>query len=242
MSGFKAFWDWLNSLGLEPGSKTEGGDKPSPGQRPQTKIVPGSVAVARLLRTYRKNNWPVRPAGLINIAYVEGRNKDFSFNGDRPDAFDDLRIVWRLNSEGMAEIVGGPWWATTEPGAFWTHNRMNPAGAFHIAAGYQRAWTRGVYHAQPALRQVMPLHGTRDDEETDTRHPGEEVFGVFGVHHHGTPVRDRDHMGHSSAGCLVGFEGHDEFMALIDADPEEKAAVGRTMWGAAIIPPYLLEG
>lgn len=174
----------------------------------------------RCLRALRARKVPINVGNdVTNILYVEGCNTDGTPNRNRSNAFDDARIVLRVEETGLARILGA-WEATTEPGAFWTAHRMNPAGAFHIPLGYQAVWKMGEYHGHPALVQVLPIHGTRDDNEDFSRVGDEPDFGQFGVHHHGSSGRTRDDMGRSSAGCQVGMEmaGHLAFIRLISTD------------------------
>src|SRR4051812_33149900 len=88
-------------------------------------------------------------AGQINIVYVEGCNGDGTPNQNRPNAFDDVRLVLRMEA-GQPKIIN--WWgATTQPGTLLTQNPVADArtkGAAIIETGQQRAWQVGLHRGQ----------------------------------------------------------------------------------------------
>ena len=63
--------------------------------------------------------WIARHPDCVNIVYVEGMDGDGTPNDDAPDAFNDLRLLLRINKAGNPEIVAS-WQATTEPGTYYT--------------------------------------------------------------------------------------------------------------------------
>src|SRR6185503_9401831 len=71
--------------------------------------------------------------GELNLVYVEGANEDGSPNGNAPNRFNDRRILIRFES-GVPKIVGN-WEATSEPGKWFTDNKLNPKGAARIKLG-----------------------------------------------------------------------------------------------------------
>lgn len=186
----------------------------------------------------------------LTLAYIEGVDIDGRRNANRPNAFDATRML--LVSDGAGKLsIAGAWYATTHAGAYYEHHRLNPDGAFHIALGSQAAWKRGIYHHgnYPALLEVLPLHGTRDDEEDFQRDPRFPVFENVGAHHHWGYDFPRDDVGKSSAGCQVGEykDEHLEFIEWIDSDPREMAAPGQFLWTSAVLtadqvlsPPKLM--
>jgi hypothetical protein len=202
---------------------------------PPPKRTSSEGFAAQIVRAMEALNYKVdRGPGELNVVYAEGTDVDGAPNTNRPNAFDDCRLLIGFES-GRPTIVGA-WEATTEPGKYWTENRMNADGAFHIALGQQQCWRRGTYHDMPALVEVEPVRGTRDDNEDYSRTGDAAAEGNFGVHHHGGYDYPRDDMGRSSAGCLVGrsVQGHARFMALIDGDPRQKADPAR-LWRATVL-------
>lgn len=155
---------------------------------------------------------------VMNIVYIEGMELSGLPNGNRPNCWDDLRMLIRIGPDGNAKLLGA-WDATTEPGKYWTDNPMNPGGAFHIDLGQQTAWCSGMYHSREALVQCRPLHGRRDNQKHYAR-DGSPVTGEFGVHHHAGYDYPKNDIGKSSAGCQVGrtVAGHLEFMRLLHTD------------------------
>jgi hypothetical protein len=171
---------------------------------------------------------------VMNLVYVEGMNLDGSPNGNRPNCWDDIRVLVR-NATGGPKVLGA-WEATTEPGAYWSapDHRMNVEGAFHIDLGQQTAWVPGEYHDAPALVQAKPIHGTRDGKVHYAR-DGKPDFGMFGVHHHKGYDYPKDNIGKSSAGCQVGrtVAGHMEFWNLLKTD---KRFSPTFVWTSTVMP------
>ncbi|MBD2139727.1 peptidoglycan-binding protein [Anabaena sp. FACHB-1237] len=157
-----------------------------------------------------------------NIVYVEGINGDWTLNDDKPNEFNDQRIVIEI-IDGVPKIVNN-WQATTEPGSYYTYNPMNPKGAARIQFGQYKAWSVGIHgNADPheALRQVGNITVCRDFNK-DFKRTGDalDTGDDFYVNQHwgyDAPVND---IKNASAGCLVGRrkEGHREFMSIIKQD------------------------
>ena len=80
----------------------------------------------------QKDYWLARVPGYRNIVYVEGANADGSANDDKPNRFNDKRIVLEVDKNGKPSILD-QWKATTEPGSFYTLNPHNDKGAARIA-------------------------------------------------------------------------------------------------------------
>lgn len=156
---------------------------------------------------------------VMNLVYIEGMELNGMPNGNRPNCWDDIRVLVRNGPAGQKIL--GAWEATTEPGAYWSapEHRMNAAGAFHIDLGQQTAWVPGTYHDAPALVQGKPIHGTRDGKVHYGR-DGTKDFGMFGVHHHKGYDYPKSDIGKSSAGCQVGrtVAGHLEFWNILKTD------------------------
>jgi len=180
---------------------------------------------------------------VYNIAYTEGlevyKDDDGLWkatpNDNRNNQFNDTRLLLQIIA-GKAVIVDA-WEATTEPSRFWTENRMNPDGAFHIALGWQRVWVMGIYHGAPALLQARAIAGYRDGNETYRREGKLYVQDDLGVHHHGGYDLPRVDIGRSSAGCQVGrtTKGHARFMSLLKSDRRFKED-GSFLFSSTVVP------
>lgn len=178
---------------------------------------------------------------VMNLVYVEGMELDGTPNGNRPNYWDDLRILVRVHGDNSAEILGA-WEATTEPGVYWTDNPMNADGAFHLDLGQQTAWSLGTYHDREALRQCRPIHGTRSAVHHYAR-DGKPDYGDFGVHHHCGYDYPKNDIGRSSAGCQVGrtVAGHTEFMKLVHTDSRMRADPS-FVWTSTVMPAAMVLG
>lgn len=155
-----------------------------------------------------------------NIVYVEGCNGDGTVNADRPNEFNDRRLVIEIiDKPGIL----GNWEATTEPGDYYTQHPMNARGAARIAFGQYEAWQVGFHgkrDAHEALVQVLPI-GVYRDYNKDYRRTGDFLErGLFGVNQHWGYDLPVTKVFNASAGCLVGRtrEGHKQFMRLLKQD------------------------
>lgn len=162
-----------------------------------------------------------RNPGEINIVYIEGMSTDGTVNDDAPDRFNDLRLILRFD-RGQPTIVG-MWEATTEPGRFWTHNRMNPKGTARIAFGQYTAWIVGIHNGnhEGLVQRAGTVTVHRDTDENYIR-PGDPMdTGYFGINHHHGYDLPKSEIGRASAGCLVGrsISGHQNFMRYVKSDP-----------------------
>jgi lysozyme family protein len=135
-----------------------------------------------------------------NVVSVEGMDPDGTPNNNRPNAFDDIKMV----VDGSGKIIGGPWEATTQPGVYWTEHPMADGGAFIIAKGPQCCWELGDYHG-PAWRQKenSVIYGTRDPNATYKRQGPPVKHGYIGVHHHRGYDLPRANISNAAAGCQV---------------------------------------
>lgn len=165
--------------------------------------------------------------GQLNIVYVEGCNADGTLNDDKPNAFNDRRLLLTFRNSKW-EIVGN-WEGTTEPGRHYTVNPMNPKGAARIKFDQYRAtWeigTHGVSVPHEALIQIAPVTVHRDYDKNYIR-PGDKLeTGLFGINQHGGYDYSPNDISFASAGCLVGrtMAGHREFMAMLKQDPRVRA-------------------
>lgn len=174
----------------------------------------------------KRNYFICRHSDCKNIVYLEGVNPDGSPNDNKPNAFNDIRIVFSVGDDGRPELLG-VWEATTEPGAHYTFSPINRGGAARIAFGQYKAWGVGRHrNNHEALVQTKPVTVYRDKNRDFLRTGDRIETGLFGINQHwgyDCPVND---IKNSSAGCLVGRakEGHRKFMSLAKADPRYKVS------------------
>jgi hypothetical protein len=188
-------------------------------------LNPGNDLAGRIVRAMQaKGYWIARHPDCVNIVYIEGIDPDGTPNANRPNEFNDLRIVIRIGADGVPKIIG-KWEATTEPSRRWTEDPMNPAGAARIKFGQYKAWALGTHHTHEALVQVAPITVYRDANKDYRRDGDREDTGLFGVNQHWGYDLARNDLGNSSAGCLVGRStaGHREFMSIVKADARFRA-------------------
>ncbi len=163
-----------------------------------------------------------------NIIYIEGMNLDGSLNDDRPNVFNDLRLVIEFVEEqkGQPKIVG-LWEATTEPGWHYTFNPLNAKGAARIQFGQYKAWQMGLHgkDLHVALEQAAPIPVYRDLNQDFMRTGDELDIGEFDINQHWGYDHPVDDVYTASAGCLVGrtWEGHQAFMDLLKQDRRYQA-------------------
>ncbi|WP_020415427.1 hypothetical protein [Microbulbifer variabilis] len=172
-----------------------------------------------------KGYWICRHPDCTNIVYLEGVNPDGSLNDDRPNEFNDLRIVFTVNGDGEPKVTS--WEGTTEPGVHWTIKKlMDPRGAARIAFGQYKSWMIGKHPRKyrpsqhEALVQERPVPVYRDLNK-DFKRTNDRIYtGNFGINQHWGYDLPKHDLGTSSAGCLVGRtrDGHKEFMSLIKED------------------------
>jgi hypothetical protein len=204
-------------------------------------IRPGTDLAGRVVKYMIAKGYHIslRP-NTFNIVYIEGVDPDGTENEDKPNVFNDLRMVIKIDASGIPEIVG-KWVATTEPGTFYTKkpNRLNPKGAARIQFGQYKAWQVGAHKSQdPALIQAGTLTVCRDDNEDGSRDGDELDTGDnFWIDQHHADDAPRSDIGRWSAGCLVGqtSSGHEEFMDIIMQDHRFKLN-HNYMFETAIIP------
>lgn len=196
-------------------------------------VAPRADLAGRIFRYMRRKGFFfARLPGHVNIVYVEGVTKNGTPNDNRPNVFNDRRIV--LTIEDEVPVEQGNWTATTEPGKDFTERPLNPAGAARIAFGQFKSWRVGIHNASKpsgheALVQVDTVRVHRDLNR-DFKRAGDAVFegSNFGINQHMGYDRPEDNVGPASAGCLVGRakEEHREFMRIVKADLRRKASQG----------------
>jgi hypothetical protein len=152
----------------------------------------------------------------LNIVYLEGIGTDLvKLNPDRLNEWNDVRCVISDTGDVLMACE-----ATTEPGDYYTFNRMNPKGAARIAFGqYLECWRIGLHFTQDALVQCGTIRVHRDNDENGYR-TGDTVDtgDSFYINQH-TTSNAPNAVGRWSAGCLVGrYPGtHRLFMAICRA-------------------------
>lgn len=168
----------------------------------------------------------------INLVYLEDCNADtWQPVAGKLDAWDDCRILIRAGGEVLLSCE-----ATTEPGRYYTTNRMNPKGAARLALGqHQDAWCLGNHKGQQALIQCNSVKVYRDHNQDGYRAGDKVDTGIFGIDHHTTGLPGSDlapkSIGRWSAGCCVGRYTKTHYEKFI---PILKAS-GRQLFDATII-------
>lgn len=167
--------------------------------------------------------------GEISIVYIEGANPDFTINKDRPNEWNDLRMLIRYEA-GQPRIIFKAV-ATTEPGFEATMSReaKKLGGVARIKFGFHaEKWVRGFHQfarlrtRHPALvqRQGTPVMVHRDLDQNFIR-TGDRIAPAYGINHHGVLSGAPKFVGRHSAGCPVGlhWDEHEEFLSLTKEDP-----------------------
>jgi len=175
--------------------------------------LPGKIV--RAMR--EKNYWLSRGECRYNIVYLEGVDEMGRANENKPNRWNDLRILLEVLND--TPKIAFKWIATTEPGLEHTNIPLDETGAFRIAFGQYKAWQIGDHNGHPALIQVSPVTGYRDKNKDFKRLGDTVVTGNFGINQH--RGNNADVVSLASAGCLVGqtHKGHTEFMNQIQKDP-----------------------
>jgi len=200
--------------------------EPREGDSLQTRIA---KCVLRYMR--QKGYWIARSPRMRNIVYVEGMNANGSLNADRPNEWNDRRMVIRIAEGGQPEMLVNDQ-ATSEPGKFYTWHPTNPRGVARIAFGQYKAWVKGRHHGRwPALvqRERVKLH--RDLNRDSRRNASDpiDIGKTFGINQHSTsPDRVPEFVNSFSAGCLVGrrYAWHLSFLDIVQQDPRYLANEG----------------
>jgi hypothetical protein len=198
---------------------------------PKVKLRPGSDLAGRVIKYMVSKDYNIsQEKGTYNIVYIEGVDPDGTENSDELNTFNDLRMVIQIDAMGVPKVVG-KWVATTEPGTFWTENRMDEKkrGAARIKFGQYKAWRVRAHITKssnqfPALRQDGEVSVFRDGNEDGFRTGDFLDTGLFGINQHHAADSPRTDIGLYGAGCLVGQmeDEHNEFMDIIMQDKRYK--------------------
>ena len=198
-------------------------------------VSPKTDFAGRIFRYMRRKGYFfARLPNYLNIVYVEGVTKNGTPNDNRPNVFNDRRMVLAIDDQVSIEM--GNWTATTEPGKDYTEHPMNAKGAARIAFGQYKAWRVGMHNAaKPSRHEALVQVGTiriHRDLNKDYKRTGDATFegSSFAVNQHWGYDRPEDSVGAASAGCLVGRskQEHRDFIRLIKTDPRFKASNGYT--------------
>jgi hypothetical protein len=189
-----------------------------------------SLASRAIAALQRRGYWVSRYPKCFNIVYLEGMNVDGTANANKPDEFNDSRLLIRIDSKGEPTLEAA-WDATTEPGRHYTEQPMEPDGAARIAFGQYKSWVVGTHLAgrpsgHEALVQADQVAVYRDLNKDYSRAGDKKYTGVFGINQHWGYDLPKGSLANSSAGCLVGRtkDGHREFMKLLKSDPRYRAS------------------
>lgn len=234
---FWALTEWLKRAGLEGVGRLSKGVAEALLSSQAEDAFPlkpdGSLAGRIVVAMRNLGHGFCRHPLALNIVYVEGLSPDGSRNDDKPNVFNDLRMLLRAGEDGVP-FVEESWVATTEPGTYYTKvKKLNPLGTARIAFGQYKSWSVGVHMAgkpseHEALVQTAPVTVHRDLNEDFERAGDKTYTGLFGVNQHYGFDAPVDDIGRASAGCLVGRTkaGHRSFMALCKADPRYRLHKG----------------
>ncbi len=133
-------------------------------------------------------------------------NKTFVTNNDSPTGndFNDLIGVFLVDKHNQVSTAN-LYTATTEPGLYYTRNRLNPAGAARIQIDFlQRdVWQVGSHKGrEEALVQTGgAIMVTRDGNQDFMRTGDQTMTGYYGINLHS--ARNSGKIGRWSAGCQV---------------------------------------
>ena len=196
-------------------------------QLPKPEVRLSDDLASRIVKYMQSKNYRVATnPGELNIVYLEGSNEDGLPNADKPNRFNDRRLLIEF-IQGLPQIVGN-WEATTEPGFHYTYNPISPYarkhGAARIKFGQYKAWQVGKHGSSErheALVQVGNISVHRDLNK-DMIRTGDRVDTSrnFAINQHWGYDYARNNIQYASAGCLVGRtrKGHREFMKKIKKD------------------------
>jgi GH24 family phage-related lysozyme (muramidase) len=159
---------------------------------------------------------------LLNIVYLQGMNADGSLNDNKPNHFNDRRLVIEIN-DGIPAIVGN-WEGTINAGEYYHRNPMNPLGTAQIKFGQYKAWRVGIHgnaEKHEALVQRADITVYRDANR-DRQISGDKQYtdDLFAINQHWGYDLPITNVRNASAGCLLGRtrQGHRDFMRLIKQD------------------------
>lgn len=165
----------------------------------------------------------------FTVIGVEGVNKDLSPNGDDPDLWND--IVFGITKNKNTINIVGPFTCTTEPGRWYTKNRLSPKGAAFVKLDFKQegVWQLGTHKDQPncLVQTGAPITVIRDAAGDGSRAGDKEERGWFGINmHHTKGNYDKNSIGRWSAGCCVlpSPQQHQEIVKAFKASKQNKCS------------------
>lgn len=218
-----------------------------PEDLPPPPLKLGKDLASRIVKYMQKKEYEIfQGIREYNIVYIEGMNSDGTVNDDRPNHFNDRRIVLQI-IDGVPVIVGN-WEATTEPGYHYTHRPMDPSkGAARIKFGQYKAWQVGMHGTADRHEALVQTGGevtVHRDFNKDFQRVGDKLdTGYFGINQHWGYDLPSNNVYYASAGCLVGRlrRGHREFMSLIKKDHRYQLNNRYVFYSTVIYAPDLLK-
>jgi hypothetical protein len=152
----------------------------------------------RIIAAMQHNGYYIATrAGELNIVGIRAATT-------KANSFDDELNVFYKDSSGKWQHYELK--ATTDPGLYWLHNPMNPAGTALLKAGqYRDSYATGLHRGKYlALVQVKPVTVYRDYNRNSILDFTKTQTGMYGINIHraraeGATVQIDKH----SAGCQV---------------------------------------
>jgi hypothetical protein len=204
-------------------------EKASQGPKPLD-LLNADLAARAAAAMVRRGYWIAARPDCVNIVYFEGVDHEGNLVANKPNAFNDLRLVFRLDDNSRPELLGR-WDGTTEPGRYWTEHPMNSNGAARISFSQRKAWTVGTHHPgkpgeHEALVQVDKITVYRDRNHDFSRVGDKAETGLFAINQHWGYDLPPDDIGKAGAGCLIGRtrQGHRDFMNIVKGDARCRAS------------------
>jgi hypothetical protein len=161
-----------------------------------------------------------------NIAYIEGANEDGSSNADKPNEWNDRRIVFSYGASGEEPYIVLNTAATTEPGLLATNTKaaQKLGGVARIQFGQFKVWKMGYHKGNPLHPALVQSGGLMvyADLNKDGKRTGDKLRSAIGINQHGTSKNAKPQkVGNWSAGCLVGMNWvmHLNFIKMCREDP-----------------------
>jgi hypothetical protein len=157
----------------------------------------------KILELFKSKNYVITDLMIVGVEDSTADLKPLP-NGTG-DTFNDRLIILTKDGKALANVA-----CTTEPGLYYTRNRLNSHGAARVAFGqYINVWSRhGQHKNQPkTLVQVNPITVVRDSDNSMTRNGADKTMsGLYGINLHTTgagPGSSPSSIGRWSAGCTV---------------------------------------
>jgi hypothetical protein len=213
---------------------------------PAPELKLGNDLASRIVKYMQDKGYEIfQGVRQYNIVYIEGMNADGTLNSDKPNQFNDRRLVIQI-LDGVPAIIGN-WEATTEPGWRYTQRPMNAKGAARIKFGQYKAWRVGIHGTSDRHEALIQIGGevtVHRDFNKDYQRVGDKMdAGYFGINQHWGYDLPSNNVYYASAGCLVGRsrQGHREFMKLIKQDRRYQLNSDYTFYTTVIYGPDLMK-